>query len=247
MDDKIRTLIVDDDTDAQEGVGRLVGRYAALQQAGTCDTALDVPNALRDGDIDLMLLRVEMPELSGLDLLESLEAPPAVVLITTSGEYAVDAFALDVTDYLLKPIGYPRFLEAMHRVEDRRSRQALRAASVGQAAAPPPDEAAAPDNALFLPADGALVRVRIPDISYVKANGDVMEVRTGDAQYATHTTMTDLQAQLPSSAFVRVHRSFLVQMDRVEKIKDDALVLGDTQIPIGPTYREALLNRIQTL
>jgi DNA-binding LytR/AlgR family response regulator len=247
MDDKIRTLIVDDDADAQEDVGRLVDRYAALQQAGTCETALGVPNALRSGDIDLMFLSVEMPELSGLDLLESLEAPPAVVLITTSGEYAVDAFALDVTDYLLKPVGYPRFLEAIRRVEDRRSRQALRDAPVGDASISPSGMAAAPENALFLPADGALVRVRIPDICYVKANGDVMEVRTGDAQYATHTTMTDLQARLPSGAFVRVHRSFLVQMDRVEKIKDDALVLGGTQIPIGPTYRQALLDRIQTL
>ena len=278
MESPIRTLIVDDEPTAQEVLAEYVGRHAGLEAVGTCGSAVEAANTLRDEAVDLLLLDVEMPEMSGLELVKTMEAPPAVVLVTASEEYAVEAFELAAVDYLVKPVRYARFLEAINRVEGQ-SGGAAGASGPGDesidgrdglgsdegaenAPADPADaDPADPDPAgtsgqdgdpwadevLFVREGDDLVRVRLADIQYVEAKGDYMLVQTASGRHMVHATMKKIEERLPAGAFVRVHRSYLVRIDQVERIEGDRLLIGGTQIPVGPTYRETLLERIRSL
>ena len=278
MESPIRTLIVDDEPTAQEVLAEYVGRHAGLEAVGTCGSAVEAANTLRDEAVDLLLLDVEMPEMSGLELVKTMEAPPAVVLVTASEEYAVEAFELAAVDYLVKPVRYARFLEAINRVEGQ-SGGAAGASGPGDesidgrdglgsdegaenAPADPADaDPADPDpvgtsgqdgdpwadEVLFVREGDDLVRVRLADIQYVEAKGDYMLVQTASGRHMVHATMKKIEERLPAGAFVRVHRSYLVRIDQVERIEGDRLLIGGTQIPVGPTYRETLLERIRSL
>ena len=274
MESPIRTLIVDDEPTAQEVLAEYVGRHAGLEAVGTCGSAVEAANTLRDEAVDLLLLDVEMPEMSGLELVKTMEAPPAVVLVTASEEYAVEAFELAAVDYLVKPVRYARFLEAINRVEEQ-SRGAAGAAGPGRE---PTDERGGPggdeepenapagadsedpapagmsqdgdpwaDGVLFVRDGDDLVRVRLADIQYVEAKGDYMLVQTASGQHMVHATMKKVEERLPAGAFVRVHRSYLVRIDQVERIEKERLFVDGAQVPIGPTYRERLRERIRPL
>ena len=278
MESPIRTLIVDDEPTAQEVLAEYVGRHAGLEAVGTCGSAVEAANTLRDEAVDLLLLDVEMPEMSGLELVKTMEAPPAVVLVTASEEYAVEAFELAAVDYLVKPVRYARFLEAINRVEGQSGGAAGAAGPGGEsidgrdglgsdegaenAPADPADaDPADPDpvgtsgqdgdpwadEVLFVREGDDLVRVRLADIQYVEAKGDYMLVHTASERHMVHATMKKIEERLPAGAFMRVHRSYLVRIDQVERIEGDRLLIGGTQIPVGPTYRETLLERIRSL
>ncbi|MCS4194611.1 DNA-binding LytR/AlgR family response regulator [Salinibacter ruber] len=278
MESPIQTLIVDDEPTAQEVLAEYVGRHAGLEAVGTCGSAVEAANTLRDEAVDLLLLDVEMPEMSGMELVKMMEDPPAVVLVTASEEYAVEAFELAAVDYLVKPVRYARFLEAINRVEGQ-SGGAAGASGPGDesidgrdglgsdegaenAPADPADaDPADPDpvgtsgqdgdpwadEVLFVREGDDLVRVRLADIQYVEAKGDYMLVHTASERHMVHATMKKIEERLPAGAFMRVHRSYLVRIDQVERIEGDRLLIGGTQIPVGPTYRETLLERIRSL
>ncbi|MCS3863236.1 DNA-binding LytR/AlgR family response regulator [Salinibacter ruber] len=278
MESPIRTLIVDDEPTAQEVLAEYVGRHAGLEAVGTCGSAVEAANTLRDEAVDLLPLDVEMPEMSGMELVKMMEDPPAVVLVTASEEYAVEAFELAAVDYLVKPVRYARFLEAINRVEGQ-SGGAAGASGPGDesidgrdglgsdegaenAPADPADaDPADPDpvgtsgqdgdpwadEVLFVREGDDLVRVRLADIQYVEAKGDYMLVHTAAERHMVHATMKKIEERLPAGAFMRVHRSYLVRIDQVERIEGDRLLIGGTQIPVGPTYRETLLERIRSL
>ncbi|WP_251961203.1 LytR/AlgR family response regulator transcription factor [Salinibacter ruber] len=278
MESPIRTLIVDDEPTAQEVLAEYVGRHAGLEAVGTCGSAVEAANTLRDEAVDLLLLDVEMPEMSGMELVKMMEDPPAVVLVTASEEYAVEAFELAAVDYLVKPVRYARFLKAINRVEGQ-SGGAAGASGPGDesidgrdglgsdegaenAPADPADaDPADPDpvgtsgqdgdpwadEVLFVREGDDLARVRLADIQYVEAKGDYMLVHTAAERHMVHATMKKIEERLPAGAFMRVHRSYLVRIDQVERIEGDRLLIGGTQIPVGPTYRETLLERIRSL
>ncbi len=256
MSAPIHTLIVDDDPTAQKLLTEFAEQHAALQITDVCDGAIEAANVLTTHPVDLLLLDVEMPKMTGLELLENLDDPPAVVLITGSEEYAVEAFDLAVTDYLVKPVRYPRFLKAINRVQSdlSSSESGGTSASDTDSPSPPPPDAEdglftrdhMPEHA-FLKVGDRLVRVALADIQFIEAKGDYMLVSTVADQHMIHSTLKDLEEQLPPDAFMRVHRSYLVRLDRIEEINGDALQIGDQKIPIGPSYREKLINAIQTL
>ncbi len=253
MDAPIRTLIVDDEPTAREVLSRYVERHATLETVSTCESAVEAANMLRERDVDLLLLDVEMPEMSGLELVRAVEDPPAVILVTASETYAVEAFGLGIVDYLVKPVRYARFLKAVTRVENQQlgqsgsaaplsSSQEKASAMSSQADADRPDS-----NTLFFQEEGDLTRVRLAEVQYVEAEGDYMFIRTESSKHMVNTTMKKIEAKFPSDEFARVHRSYLVRLDQIDKIEDDTVLLGDTRVPIGPTYRERLLEKIQTL
>lgn len=255
MPSSIPCLVVDDDPTAQALLSRYVERHAALHLVDVCDGAVEAANVLSSRRVDLILLDVEMPEMSGLELLETLDDPPAVVLITGSEEYAVDAFDLAVTDYLVKPVRYARFLKAIDRVQSELS------SSSAAGTAPPDDQTAAssPDesnglaprestsNHVFLKVGDRLIRVAFDDIQFVESKGDYKLVSTSSDQHMIHSTMKDLADRLPSDAFMQVHRSYLVRLDQIEEIEGDVLFIDGHEIPIGPSYRTDLIDTIQTL
>jgi len=251
MESPIRTLIVDDEPTAQEVLAEYVGRHAGLEAVGTCGSAVEAANTLRDEAVDLLLLDVEMPEMSGLELVESLSDPPAIVMVTGHEEYAVEAFEVDVVDYLVKPVRYGRFLTATERVSERlgpgESHDEPSEPAVEEEAAESPHLADTSAEHVFLKDGRRLIRVALKDIQWIKAQGDYMLVQAESDRYMINSTMKELEEKLPSHQFIRIHRSHIVRIDQVKDIEDTTLIIDGKMLPIGPSYQDDLIERIQTL
>lgn len=230
----MRTLIVDDDELSRIVIENLVEQHPSLTLAGTCVNALEAVKALRDVEVDLIFLDIEMPDMSGLDLVRSLASPPQVVIISGKEEYALDAFDIDVTDYLLKPVTHARFLKAVERAMRRR----------GVDTSLP---TATPDDRVFIKADGKLVQLDLATVLWIEAQADYMLIHTASERYLIHGTMKAMEEKLPAADFVRIHRSYIVRIDQIKDIQDQSLVISRKVLPIGASYREALVRRLRTL
>lgn len=223
----LRCLVVDDDPLARLVLERYIAAEDDLMLAGSCTTALEAAAVLRDVPIDLLFLDVEMPGMTGLELLGAIERLPDVVLVTANREYAADAFEAGVTDYLVKPLTPARFLKAVARVRAR----------LGRAARPA-------DRWIFVRQERALVRLDLADVRRVEAAGDFVVIHTGKRSIRVAATMQEMTTRLPAGLFLRVHRSHIVRLDLVTDFEDNTLVVGAEVIPVGESFRAALLKRI---
>jgi len=192
----------------------------------------------REGkQVDILFLDIEMPHLSGLDLLRVLKDPPAVIITTARQDFAVDAFELQVTDYLVKPFEFSRFTQAVQRVLQRR-----------QPAVAAPAEAA-PTSDLFVKVNSKMVRINFDDVLYVEALSDYVNIVTPKHKYIVYTTLKGLEtrlAHLPN--FVRVHRSYLLNTQHIESIEDNTANLkGGHFVPIGKSYQEGFFKSLQKI
>lgn len=240
----LRALVVDDDPVSRALLARYVGQHDALQLVATCASALEAVPVLRGDGVDVVFLDVEMPEMSGLDLVRSLERRPAIVLVTGKAQYAVEAFAVAVADYLLKPVQYARFLQAVERV--------VRAVGADRTPSPgAPPTVASPmgksRDVLFARIDGRLVRIPLVEVHWVEAKGDYVLLHAPRRRYMVHATMKTMAERLPAADFVRVHRSHIVRVDRIVDLEDATIVVERDVIPVGASYRDALLARLNTL
>ncbi|RSK35356.1 LytR/AlgR family response regulator transcription factor [Hymenobacter metallilatus] len=232
----LRCLVVDDDPLAIQIVENCVSNTPFLQHVASCESAIAAAEVLRQHPIDLLFLDVEMPLMSGLDLLRTLQNPPLVVLITSNKGYAVEAFEHDVLDYIVKPISYARFLKAaqkaMEAVEARNN--------------PAADAIEVPQNTefTFVKVDSRLVKVLFDDVRYVEALGDYVHIVTSQSKLIVYSTMRAVEEKFPSSLFVRVHRSFIVNLKRVQTIEDNTVIIDNKHIPIGQTYLREVFQRL---
>ncbi|MBF9223751.1 LytR/AlgR family response regulator transcription factor [Hymenobacter ruricola] len=189
------------------------------------------------GKVDVLFLDIEMPHLSGLELLRVLTDPPEVIITTARQDFAVDAFELRVTDYLVKPFDFARFTQAVQRVQARR----------GGAA---PAAAEAPANAdLFVKVNSRMVRINFEDVLYVEALSDYVNIVTAKQKYIVYTTLKALETRLsPFPNFIRVHRSYLLNTQQIESIEDNTANLrGGHFVPIGKSYQESFYKSLQRI
>jgi len=251
MIEKIRCVVVDDDPIFQKVLTKYIDRHDKLSLVDTCSDGIEASNVLQTEDVDLLFLDVEMPDMSGLELVDTLGSPPSVVMVTGKKEYAVDAFEAAVTDYLVKPVRYSRFLQAVSRVEselekDRKAAQSAPNTAPDFRVATSESDSDAPDH-VFLKVDRRLIRVPLHTIQWIEAQGDYMLVQAGPKSYLINSTMKEIDDKLPDDQFVRVHRSYIVRIDQIKDIEDTTLVIDGEVIPIGGSYRSNLIDRIQTL
>lgn len=233
----LRCLVVDDDPLAIQIVENCIANTPFLQHVASCESAIAAAEVLRQQSIDLLFLDVEMPLMSGLDLLGTLQQAPLVILITSKKEYAVEAFEYDVLDYLVKPISYARFLKAAQKALETTEAQPTTAA---------PDAIAAPQNPefTFVKVDSRLVKVLFDDVRYVEALGDYVHIVTGNSKLIVYSTMRAVEEKFPATQFARVHRSFIVNLKRVHTIEDNTIVIDNKHIPIGQTYLRDVFQRL---
>lgn len=228
--DSLRCLVVDDDPLAVQIVENCLANTPFLTHAGSCTSALAAAEILREQPIDLLFLDVEMPLMSGLDLLRTLRNPPLVVLITSNKGYAVEAFEYAVLDYLVKPISYARFLQAAQQ-----AREAL-ASRIQPAAA---------DAAFtFVKVDSKLVKVQFDEVLFVEALGDYVHIVTKRSKLIVYSTLRAIEEKFPAALFVRVHRSFIVSIRQIQTIEDNSILLADKLVPIGQTYHKEVFQRL---
>jgi two-component system LytT family response regulator len=237
----LRCLVVDDDPMSVQIVRTCIGNTPFLASPVACGSAIEAAEMLRTQEFDVLFLDVEMPLMSGLDLLRSLPDPPQVVLITSSRSYAVQAFEFAVVDYLLKPLSYPRFLQAAQKVLETLTTQP---------AVPAEADILLPASSAeftFVKVDNKLVRVDFADVFYVEALGDYVHLVTSRSKLIVYSTMRAIEEKFPPQRFVRVHRSFIINIDYVQALEDNSLLLRDKYVPIGQTYMRGLLQRLNKL
>ena len=234
----LRVLLVDDEPLAHDVLRTYVERVAHLRVAGHCYTAPEALTFLHQQPVDVLLLDVNMPEMSGLELLQVLSHRPHVILTTAYSEFALESYEYGVVDYLLKPVSFARFLKAVSR---------LPGATTGPATGPPASPAPPVPTSLLL-RDGATThRLSLPDIQWLEAYGNYVKVHTATGRLVVPDTLRRLLADdLPADEFVRVHKSYVVALRRVERLEGNQLtVAGGVVLPLGAAFRQDFLRRWQ--
>lgn len=233
----LRCLVVDDDPLSVQVVLNCVANTPFLTAEGSFTNPAEAAESLRTNPVDLLFLDVEMPLMSGIDLLRTLQHPPLVVLITSSKDYAVQAFEHAVVDYLVKPVSYARFLQAAQKALEIAQRQPATGADAIEAPAPDADFT-------FVKVDNKLVRVGFEEVRYVEALGDYVHIVTGQSKLIVYSTMKAVEEKFPSSHFVRVHRSFIVNINRIQALEDNSVIVEGKHISVGQTYLRDVLQRL---
>lgn len=228
-------LIVDDNPIARTTLRQLVSRDPQLVLVGECSDAMEAYQAIRDVPVDLLLLDIEMGDMSGIDLVKSLTNKHLIVIfITSKREYAAEAFDLNVADYLTKPITPARFLQALEKAWEifRAKLQEVRTVD---------------DSFLFIRDSNIIRKLKIEDILYVEAMGDYVKLFTKDKFYAVHTSMKEVENKLSQTYFLRVHRSFIIQVGKIDSIEGGTLIINKKMIPVADSYRSILNQRLNVL
>ena len=225
-------FIIDDEPLAIEVIESHVSKIDGLEVIATFQNAVKAFQALRDTEVDILFLDIQMPRLTGIEFLRMMKNPPKVVFTTAYREYALEGFELDVVDYLLKPISFNRFLKAVDKIFDLHSS--------GDRAVETSDESQS-KQFVFVPVDKKNVKICLNEIIYLESKRDYVLIKTLNKEVVTHQTMTYMEERLPDPSFLRVHRSFIINTNMIESWSNNEIELPDIQIPIGRTYkREAL-------
>ncbi len=244
LPNQLRCLVVDDDPLAIQVVQNCISNTPFLHFVGSCENAVLAAKALRASDIDILYLDVEMPLMSGLDLLRSLQKRPQVVLITSNPTYALEAFEYDVVDFLVKPVTYARFLKASQKARELCEAVQLGLENIDHAdgdfeGIPSPDA-----DFTFIKVQNRLIKLFFNDVLYIEALGDYIHVVTDTQKHIVYTSIKTVSNRFPESRFLRIHRSFLVNIARIDAIEDNSILIADRTLTIGLTYLKDVFNRI---
>jgi DNA-binding LytR/AlgR family response regulator len=245
----IGCLIIDDEPLAQDVLATYIAGISALKLVQTCSNAMEAFEALHKHNIQLIFLDINMPVISGLSFLRSLKDPPAVILTTAYTEHALEGYELDVVDYLLKPISQDRFTKAVKKALAQLGQAEVVVTNVvgnnGLFAIQSGGNTniAAPEkNYFFIKANGKLVKVDHADILYIEGMKDYLKIHIKNQQpIVTHSTMKALEEQLPQDKFIRVHKSYIMAVDAIDSIEGNIIHVAKQEIPLGSSYKDALL------
>lgn len=224
----ITCVITDDEPMARKGLQSYVEKVDFLSLTGMCEDAMQLNTLLKTQRPDLLLLDIEMPYLSGLDLLATLSNPPKVIVTSAYERYALKGYELDVTDYLLKPISFERFLKAVNKVHDLLSLEY-----------PPVQE-----DFLFVKSDKQMRKVFLKDILFVEALENYVSICTPSGRILTHSTLKRISESLPGDMFLQTHKSYLVNVDRVDLVEGNMLRIASRQIPVARNFRDVVFKRV---
>lgn len=237
----INVIIVDDEPLAQDVLETYIEKTPDLHLVKKCSNAFEANEALKEFDIDLMFLDIQMPQLTGIDFLKTLTDPPLVIFTTAYSNYAIEGFELNATDYLLKPISLERFMKASNKaIEQIELRRKENAATV---------ELDGAENFTFVKSDKKYVKVKYSDVLYIEGLKDYVIIRMEKGRVITLQTMKSLEEKLPKN-FKRIHRSYIVNLDRIEAILGNMVEVIEKgqakHLPIGKNYRDALLALVNS-
>lgn len=235
----LKVLIADDEPIARDILTEYVSKVPTLELVGACSNALEVFAMLNKQGVDLLLLDINMPEVTGVDLLRSLKEPPMVIFTTAYSEYAIESYELNAIDYLLKPIAFDRFIKAVNKAQDATATQ------------DPISITHTSDNAIFVRSDGKHIRVELSELLLIEGVKDYVRLHLQSGSILVHSTMKNIEEQLTAyNDFIRVHRSYLVNLKHIKEIEGNMLKLGDTTVVVGNTYKDKvaeILRRFKTI
>ena len=243
---KIRCIIVDDEKLARTLLETYIKKLPQLSLVQSCKSPLEALECLQSQPIDLMFLDIQMPDLTGIELLQSLPNKPIVIFTTAYAEFALEGYQLDVTDYLLKPFSFNRFVQGVTKATQQIE---LKKGGMTQAKVidTPSEPMTVPKNHLIIKAEHKTFKVKFSDIVYIKSVGEYVTYYTQNTtqKIMTLQSLRKLESEiLPPDQFIRIHRSYIVAIDQVQVLEGNELVIGQERLPVGKTYREEVLKRI---
>jgi len=225
---KLRCVIVDDEPLSRDVIEEFIEVCPELELVGVCSDALEAGELLKQIETDLLFLDINMPKLSGISFLKTLSNPPLVIFITAYPQFAVDGFEVNAVDYLVKPVAFERFRAAVNKVLER-----LENASEKQQV-----------RHIMVRANKKNYRLDFEDILYLEAQGDYVKLKTKDSSLLVHGTLKQFLLQLPENEFLRIHKSFVISLNKVVFIEGNRVKIGDEKLPVSLKYKDNLLLKL---
>ena len=229
----IKCIIVEDETLAQQVIESHLERVDRFELVAVCNNALEAEKVLSKQEVDLIFLDIQLPGMSGLNFLRTLQNPPLVVLTTAYAEYALESYEFNVIDYLLKPISFERFSKTINKIVDGRLfTQAAKEKDGGFA------------DHIFIKSNSKFFKVNFSEIIYIEGMKDYLKVHTAEYKLITHQTMSDMEKILSPKQFIRVHKSYIVAVPYIRSIYGNSIEMEKVTIPIGNSYKDNVINLI---
>lgn len=234
---KLRCLLIDDEPPALKVLASYVAAINGLEIAGQCRNAIEALDILHQKMVDVIFLDIKMPRLLGTEFLKNLSHPPKVIFVTAYREYAIDGFELDAVDYLIKPVSFERFFKAITKLNRLMGRET---------SAMLPNELPGPGAFVYLKVDRDMKKVFVNDITYIESWKDYVKIfLTGGKSLLAKQSLTAMENLLSEHKFVRVHRSFMVSLDKISGYNGLSVQLSEQEIPIGRLYKQAVMEKLQ--
>ena len=227
----LKAVIIDDDKISRASVKKHLDKIDGVELIAEFESAIEANAKLNNSNFDFLILDIEMPVMTGIDYLSSLDDVPPVILMSSHKQFGAEAFDNNVLDYVVKPVEFPRLMKAVNKVKD-----ALSSRSEFQ-----------PEKGFFVKTDGVLKKLMYKDIIYVEALGDYVMLHAEQGDFKVHSTMKKMVDRLKSPFFIRVHRSYIVRKERIEKIDIDIIEVDKKLIPVGRSYKNNLFDAIDIL
>ena len=229
----IRCIIVEDEMLAQQVLQSHLQKVKKLELVAICNNAPEAKDVLNKQDVDLMFLDIQLPGMTGLNFLRSLQDPPLVVLTTAYSEYAVESYEFNIIDYLLKPVSFERFCKAIDKIVDGRlfTREAKEKNSL-------------PADHIFVKSNSKFFKVNFSEINYIEGMKDYIKIHTSEYKLVTLQTMSEMEKILPSNLFVRVHKSYIIAVAHIKSIYGNSIEMENETIPIGLNYKDKVIHLI---
>ena len=237
----MKCLVVDDEPLAQQVIEDFINRVSFLEFAGKCSNAMEAIEIMQRVQIDLLFLDINMPVVTGIDMIASLPVKPLFILTTAYSEYALESYKLNATDYLLKPIPFERFLTAANKAFKIHSmRKQVETIQAEKKEEPSPAQ-------IFVRADYKTIRINLDDIQFIAGLKDYVRIYlVGRKPVMTLQTMKNMTALLPSHQFIRIHKSYIVNLNLIDAVERNRVLFGDKRIPVGDGYKEEFMKRIKS-
>jgi len=236
---KLRCLLIDDEPPALRVLAKYISSLNDMEIVGQCRNAIEALGVLRHKTVDVIFLDIKMPRIIGTDFLKNLSHPPKVIFVTAYREYAIDGFELDAVDYLVKPVSFERFFKAITKLNRLMGRE------VGATAS---NETPNQDAFIYLKVDKDMKKVFVNEIEYVESWKDYVKIfLTGSRHFLVKRPISAIENILSDHKFVRVHRSYIVSLDKISRYNALSLQIGQSEIPIGRFYKQSVMDRLQSI
>jgi DNA-binding LytR/AlgR family response regulator len=245
--EKIRCLVVDDEPLALDILAKYINQLPSLTLVGTCTDALEALSLIQQGKVDLAFVDIQMPSLTGIQFLRVVNGKCKAILTTAYSEYAMEGYELDVIDYLLKPISFERFLKAVQKISGRFQNNPIISSPLSELPKPVENKSSTAEPQLdfiFVKTEYKIIKLNLSSILYIEGLKDYVSIYTTEERILTLQTMKKMEELLPSNRFVRVHKSYIVSLEKINSIERQRISIGRATIPIGESYYKDFIKLI---
>ncbi|SFU27515.1 two component transcriptional regulator, LytTR family [Pustulibacterium marinum] len=244
-------IIIDDEATARTIIKKLCSQLPELTVVDEFPNAIQAIKYLNKSEVDLIFLDIHMPDFTGFDFIQTIKNPPRIILTTSDSQFAIEAFEYScIVDYLVKPLELPRFEKAIQKAKIFQSSNEVVVSNTKPSKAENnPEEKEKPSNEkdLYVNIDRRLIKIDIPTIYLIEAKGDYINIKTEDKNYTVHSTLKKIEDKLPESTFLKVHRSYIINIKKIIDIEDNSVLIKKDVIPVSRSNRPELMKRLNLL